>query len=239
MTADAFGDLRSPMLFHNRLDAGEQLATMLVGQIEQLAAVDPSLRDPEAFVVYALPRGGVEVAMPIAQRLHCPLSVIVAKKITRPENPEYAIGAVSAQGKVVWQPRSRAPQPIPNHIYELALHEARDRAQEQWQHLSAYCPPVNPAGRIALLVDDGIATGMTMAVAAQELQTQNPAEIWICVPVAPPEMMPQLRTWADFVFTLATPSPFQSVSRFYQRFDQLDLAHVVTYLRSQSHDSTA
>jgi putative phosphoribosyl transferase len=228
MVSDApLEPLRSPICFADRVEAGERLADAVLAElIERPVAADVP------FVVYALPRGGLPVAVPIAQQLGCPLSVLVAKKITRPENPELAIGAVTADGHVVWLPRSRSRVLVPEHVDEVALHAARERAHAQWALLSPYCPMVQPTGAITILVDDGIATGMTIAAASQALRSQQPAEIWICVPVAPPEIMPQLRTWGDRVLVLDTPSPFYSVSRFYKAFPQVEMERAIGCLQT-------
>jgi putative phosphoribosyl transferase len=220
----------STVWFTNRHQAGEQLAQKVL----QILADSP----PEAtvhLVVYALPRGGLAVAAPIAQHLHCPLDVIIAKKITRPENPELAIGAVTSDGHTLWLPRSRSLHE-PANLYEAALHEAQKRASLQDQQFASSRPQVNPTQAITLVVDDGVATGMTMAVAIQALRAQNPAQIWICVPVAPPEIMAHLQSWADQVVVLATPSPFQSVSRFYQEFNQVEMNEAIDCLhRANQH----
>lgn len=211
--------------FRDRQDAGTQLAQAIV---QALATAAPAVERP--VIVYALPRGGLAIAAPIAEMLHCPLDVIVAKKITRPDNPELAIGAVTSDGHTLWLPRSRS-QNVPAHADEMALAQARERAIEQYQRFASYRPTVNPAGAIALVVDDGVATGMTVAVAVQALRSCQPAQIWICVPVAPPEMMPYLHRWADRVVVLATPSPFLSVSRFYREFNQVELEAAIALLQ--------
>lgn len=225
-----FGSLTQPpnsaVCFANRLEAGERLAQAVIRQLDEKLQV----RDLPK-IVYALPRGGLTIATPIAQQLRCPLDVIVAKKITRPENPELAIGAVTSDGHTIWMPQGRSVRE-PEYINEIALHKARERAYAQFQEFEPNRPPVQPMGAIALIVDDGIATGMTMAVAVQALRAQNPAQIWICVPVAPPEMMEHLQTWADHVVVLATPQPFQSVSRFYREFNQVEMEVAIAQLRS-------
>ncbi len=211
--------------FTNRLEAGERLARAIGDELKLYPAEDSKLA-----VVYALPRGGLEIAEPIARFLHCPLDVMVAKKITRVENPELAIGAVTADGHVLWMSAPRSPDNLPE-TYELALQRAQERAEAQWQQLAPYRPQVNPQGKIALIVDDGIATGMTMAVAAQALRAQHPAEVWICVPVAPPDILKLLQSWCDRVVVLATPSPFYSVSRFYQEFPQVEMEQAIDCLQ--------
>lgn len=214
-------------VFVNRLEAGERLAQAVLAVVEAHTNRDREAEVTPRFVVYALPRGGITVADPIAEALHCPLDVIVAKKITRPENPELAMGAVTSNGDILW---STQAQSFSAQHDELML-QARDRAQSQWEQLAPFSPQVDPAGAIALIVDDGIATGMTMAVAARSLRAKNPAEIWICVPVAPREILPHLETWGDRVIVLATPHPFHSVSRFYQEFPQVEMEEAIEQLK--------
>jgi putative phosphoribosyl transferase len=211
--------------FTNRVGAGALLAGAILDELK----LDPTELAQSA-IVYALPRGGLEVAEPISRLLHCPLDVIVAKKISHVDNPELAIGAVTADGKVVWLARPRSLDPLPES-YKSALHRAQNRAQAQWQQLAPHCPGGSPQGKIALLVDDGIATGMTMMVAAQALRAQHPAALWICVPVAPPDILKQLQSWCDRLVVLATPSPFYSVSRFYQQFPQVEMEQAIECLQ--------
>ncbi len=205
-------------MFVDRHDAGEKLAQAVLAEAQTL----PSAK----FVVYALPRGGLPVAEPVARALGCPLDVIVAKKITRPENLELAIGAVTADGQVLWQKPLSSNQTLER---EEALRFAQNKAQAQLAQF-ADRPDIDPEGAIAILVDDGIATGMTMAVAVKALRTRNPLEIWVCVPVAPLEIVDSLQHWSDLpkcrgvdrAIILATPDPFWSVSRFYQVFTQVE-----------------
>lgn len=230
MAANSLSPSSDSTVFANRLEAGERLAQAVLAVVE---AHRPA-RDREAeaisrFVVYALPRGGIAVAAPIAQALHCPLDVIVAKKITRPENPELAIGAATSDGHVLWLTQG---QSISSDLYKVMLQQTRERAQLQWEQLAPFSPQIDPAGAIALIVDDGIATGMTMAVAAKALRAKKPAQIWICVPVAPLEILPHLQTWSDRAIVLATPQPFQSVSRFYKEFPQVEMEEAIECLKN-------
>jgi Phosphoribosyl transferase domain len=108
--------------FDNRADAGEKLAEAVIAELGKLNLTVPEAVKP---IVYALPRGGLPVAVPIARLLGCPLDVVVAKKITRPDNPEYAIGAVTADGEVLWQ-----KQKLRNLGFQtLALQQAQDNAE--------------------------------------------------------------------------------------------------------------
>lgn len=220
-------------LFADRRRAGQQLADAIAAEIAQLPA-DSQVRT----VVCALPRGGLPVAEPIARRLRCPLSVVVAKKITRPGNPELAFGAVTASGQVVWS-RDNAPHTMSEReenresFWEMQRFKAQQKAKAQLAQLSVSCPQIIVAGAISLVVDDGIATGMTMAVAVEELRSRNPAQVWICAPVAPASALDTLQKWGDRVIVLATPVPFGSVSRFYADFPQVEMSEAIAYLQTQ------
>ncbi|HIK29574.1 MAG: phosphoribosyltransferase family protein [Oscillatoriaceae bacterium SKW80] len=216
-------------LFRDRAEAGQRLAQLVYSEIGKLD--EPQLaRNP---IVYALPRGGLPIAAPIARLLGCPLHVVLAKKITRPENPELAIGAVTADGYVVWSPHCSFRK-ISAAQRQAALEKARSKAEEQLAQFSPLLPKIDPEGALAIVVDDGIATGMTMLTAVQALRAQKPSAVWICAPVAPPDILPFLGEWADRVLVLATPEPFLSVSRFYVEFPQLDMNEALTYLKAQN-----
>ncbi len=213
-------------LFDDRTDAGEKLAAAVFAEIEKLDLTAPEAVKP---IVYALPRGGLPIAVPIARLLGCPLDVVVAKKITRPDNLEYAIGAVTADGEVVWQQKPR------NLSFQtLALQQALAQAQSLLADLSSGQPNVSAAGALAILVDDGIATGMTMAVAAKALRAQQPAALWICVPVAPQDLVEFLEEMSDRAIVLETPDPFYSVSRFYGEFPQVETEVALACLMQQN-----
>jgi predicted phosphoribosyltransferase len=221
--------------FVNRRAAGEQLAQAVQREIE----TNPVL-GADRYLVYALPKGGLPVAAPIARLLHCPLDVIVAKKITPPDNPELAIGAVTADGHVLWASQRRSRQVATPSVYTLSpaqtkgLAQAQTQAEAQQAEFAAYSPRVSPTGAIALIVDDGIATGMTMAVAVESLRSRRPAQIWICTPVAPLELPPFLNSISDRLIVLATPTPFYSVSRFYQEFPQVSMEEALEEMQLQN-----
>lgn len=221
--------LPSP-LFFDRTDAGEQLAQAIHAIVTETAASSEVSPKP---IVYALPRGGLPVAAPVARTLGCPLDIVVAKKISHPKNPELAIGAVTADGNVLWS--EQTPFRIQHQPQEeVAREEALNKAHSQLAQLAQDRPQVNPQGAIAIVVDDGIATGMTMAVAAQALRAQHPAAVWLCAPVAPLALLLWLRQWGDRIIVLETPQPFLSVSRFYAEFPQVETESAIAYLQQQN-----
>jgi putative phosphoribosyl transferase len=229
-------------LFAHRQEAGEQLAAAIVAlnpwssqpgssQPDPSSPSDGARRPDESagleFRVYALPRGGLPVAVAVAVALDCPLDVIVAKKITRPHNSEFALGAVTADGYTLWSPDCPLSQQSPELI-EPAL----GRATTQLLQFRAGHPPLSPQGKVAIIVDDGIATGMTMAVAVAAVRAQHPAAVWIATPVAPKDVLPWLEQLSDRVIVLATPDPFHSVSRFYESFPQVTMAEAIACLQA-------
>ena len=212
--------------FDDRTDAGEKLAEAVLAELAKLNLTTQKAVKP---IVYALPRGGLPVAVPVARLLGCPLDVVVAKKITRPDNLELAIGAATADGHVVWQKQKQQNL----RLQKSALDRAQDNAQSLLADLSPGRPNVSATGALAILVDDGIATGMTMAVAAKALRAQQPAALWICAPVAPVDLMGFLAQMGDKSIVLETPDPFYSVSRFYAEFPQVETAEALVCLQRQ------
>ncbi|MDY7020922.1 MAG: phosphoribosyltransferase family protein [Cyanobacteriota bacterium] len=211
--------------FHDRTQAGLELAEAIA---EQLDRCPPKLYSH--IIVYALPRGGLPVAEPVARRLNCPLGAIVAKKITHPDNPELALGAVTAEGYVLWSPKRR---PTDFQLQQMLLHQAHSKALDQFAQIAYNCSNVDPQNALAIVVDDGIATGLTMAVAVKSLKSKNPSEIWIGVPVAPLDLQDTLNQWCDRLIILNTPQIFFSVSRFYQEFPQVETQIAIAHLQRQ------
>jgi predicted phosphoribosyltransferase len=217
--------LSNLITFTNRFSAGEKLAELVAKIRNQLQ--NQGLTAPT--IVYALPRGGIPVAIPVAKQLGCPLSVIVSKKITLPHNPELAIGAVTTDENVVWG-NPQFLEGLGVSRLNFALETALNKARQQWLQFAPYCPTFLPQSSIAILVDDGIATGMTIAAAAEAMRLRGAKEVWLCAPVAPAELVTDLREWGDRMIVVATPDPFLSVSRFYLHFPQVATEEALAYL---------
>jgi predicted phosphoribosyltransferase len=180
-------------------------------------------------VILGIPRGGVIVAEVVARTLGAPLDVVVPRKIGAPGNPELGLGAVAPGVRVL----------DPWLIERLGVSEAyleREIASEEREierRLHAYRegrPPVDIAGRTAVVVDDGVATGGTAVAALRWARAQGAAEVILAVPVAPPQTIDRLRAEADEVVALATPEPFFAVGEWYRDFDQTSDAEVVAAL---------
>ncbi len=219
-------------LFVDRTAAGEELAEVVYTAFRQKTADSGIEFVP---IVYALPRGGLPVAEPVARRLHCPLTVVAAKKISHPDNPELAIGAVTASAEILWSGQKSCAWDLQRR--KVALQQALSKAQNQAELFAPVCPRVDVEGAIAILVDDGIATGMTIAVAAKALKAMQFAEVWLCTPVAPLTLIPWLQTWGDRVVALETPQTFFSVSNFYWEFPQVETAEALSCLQHTNANS--
>ncbi|NEP14102.1 MAG: phosphoribosyltransferase [Symploca sp. SIO2C1] len=218
-------------LFSDRADAGEQLAQSLSKLVIQFQKTTTIACKP---IVYALPRGGIPIAAPVARKLGCPLEIVVAKKITTPQNPELAIGAVTSDGRVLWSKQLRLGKKNLSQR-EAALHQAQEKAKTQLAELEVGYPRANPQGALALLIDDGIATGMTIKAAAQAIRANYPAQLWICAPVAPGGIMKWLAPECDRLVVLKTPTQFLSVSRFYLEFPQVTTKEALVYLQEHNY----
>lgn len=225
-------------LFSDRTQAGKELADAIYRELNQQYIQTGVKPRP---IVYALPRGGLPVAVPVAEKLNCPLSIIAAKKISHPDNPELAVGAVTASGYVQWM-RDGFWQLISRYQWrEASVNKALSKARQIEDQYRPFCPKINPQGSTMLVVDDGIATGMTIAAAVNGLCSLAPAQIWICAPVAPLTLMSWLdsacpeatKRGIDFrVLVLATPEHFVSVSNFYGRFSQVETSEALACLRT-------
>jgi putative phosphoribosyl transferase len=218
-------------LFADRTHAGELLARVINDVLTQ-QTIDSGVKPLP--IVYALPRGGIPVAAPIARLLACPLTIVVAKKISHPENPELAIGAVTTCGNVIWTDQKLFRSKYDARLREVALNKAINQAKAIEAQLIPACPQINVKNATVILVDDGIATGMTMAVAATAIKALSPAAVWLCTPVAPQKLLPWLEQWGDRTIVLETPEPFWSVSNFYAQFPQVDTLEVLKCLQQQN-----
>jgi predicted phosphoribosyltransferase len=197
------------MLFEDRLDAACQLA-------ERLAAWRG--RDP---LVLAIPRGAVPMGRVIADRLDGDLDVVLVRKLGSPFNPEFAIGAIDESGTFALSGDTDFAGVTRDYLErEKGVQLARIR--EQRQRWSRNRPPVDPRDRDVIVVDDGLATGATMAAALRFLRERGAAHLVCAVPVASREGVEAVRALADEVVALAAPEPFGAVSRFYRAFPQVE-----------------
>ena len=210
------------MSFIDRQNAGNRLADLL----------EKYRRDD--VVVFALPRGGVEVALPIALRLSAPLDLLLVRKIGAPHQPEVAMGAI-VDGD---HPAIVRNEDVVRYagVSETTFQELADQALkeiERRRHLYlAGRSPAPVAGKTAIVVDDGVATGATLKAALMGLKASKPARIVVAMPVAPVGFSAELQSDVDEFICLEELCPVGAVGAHYAHFDQLSDADVIRLLEA-------
>lgn len=207
------------MRFSDRTEAGQKLAQAL-----------ERYRDQDG-IVYPLPRGGVALGVEIARALAMPLDLVIPRKIGHPHNPEYAIGAVTEEGDLVvnqWEV-SR----VDLHWLDRQVAKERQEARRRRELYLGDRKPLPAAGKTAILVDDGIATGLTMRAAIRDLKNRHPERIVVAIPVAPRDTAERLAMEVDDVVGLEITDAYRgSVSAYYDYFPQLTDEEVIALLKS-------
>jgi len=204
-------------MFQNRTAAGERLADTLASE-----GVD-------ADIVLAIPRGGLPVGRPVADRLGVPFGVVVASKIGAPGNPEYAIGAVAEDG-TVWLDDDVVDRLTIDEAY-LETESERERAVAE-EKAESYRDGPRPSftGERVVVVDDGVATGATMRACLQLVRDDGPELLVVAVPVGPPDTLAALGEIADRVVAVERPPQFRAVGAHYRDFDQVSDEEAIEYL---------
>lgn len=204
-------------MFKDRDDAAHQLA-------DRLAAF--SAQHP---LLLAIPRGAVPIGKIVAAQLGGDLDVVLVRKLRAPFEPEVAIGSVAENGWTYIAPYAAAMGADQDYIAAekqkqmATIHSRRVR-------YTPIRPPVDPHGRVVIVVDDGLATGATMISALHSLRLRQPARLVCAIPVASPEALEKIRPMADDVVCLHAPAHFQAVGQFYRHFPQVDDAEVISLL---------
>jgi putative phosphoribosyl transferase len=205
-------------MFKDRKEAGKLLALKL-----------KKYRGKDA-IVYALPRGGVVLGFEIAQFLNVPLDLVIARKVGHPNNPEYAVCAVTEKGEPFYSEEERAkldPSWLAKEIKKEREEAKRRRVMylENQKHQSA-------ENKIAIVVDDGVATGLTLRSAIRFIREEKPEHLLVAVPVAPHQLLPLLRTVASEVVVLKDEEHYLGdVGAYYQNFPQVSDWEVIELLK--------
>lgn len=205
------------MIFANRIAAASQLAEAL-----------SEYRDKNPLIL-AIPRGAVPMAKVIAQQLNGEMDVVLVRKLRAPGNPEFAIGSVDESGWVYLADYAGQTGADQNYIDEEVAAQLQTIRQRRAQYTPKR-PPIDPAGRIVIIIDDGLATGSTMIAALHALRNKQPAGLICAIPVAPPETLRKMQGKADRIVCLSSPADFYAVGQFYREFPQVTDDEVIACL---------
>ncbi|MHB8950156.1 MAG: phosphoribosyltransferase [Rhodoferax sp.] len=205
-------------MFRDRTDAANRLAERL----KSFKGKNP--------LILAIPRGAVPMGKIIADKLGGELDVVLVRKLRAPHQPELALGSVNESG---WTYLADFAQLYGGSFDYLAA-EKQTQLQTIRERRAQYTPirpSINPAGRIVIVIDDGLATGATMISALHGLRAMKPAQLICAIPVSPPDTLTKVAELADEVLCLEAPPHFQAVGQFYQHFPQVDDDEVIALLR--------
>jgi putative phosphoribosyl transferase len=204
--------------FRDREDAGRRLAERLAGY------------RGESPIVFALPRGGVPVGYEIAHALEAPLDIFISRKLGAPGREEFGIGAVAQGGVRVLNERAVEALEIPEEYIERVAKEEAEEIERRLRILRGDRPELEVEGRTAVLVDDGLATGVTARAAVEALRQRNPGRLVLAVPVCAAQSVELLRLEVDEMVCLEAPSKLMAISLWYQDFYQVEDEQVVELL---------
>ena len=204
--------------FEDRRDAGSRLAERLEGY-----------RGGRP-VVFALPRGGVPVGFEISRHLHAPLDVIVSRKLGAPDQPEFGIGAVAPGGVRVLNRDVVRRLGIPQDYLDRVTERETAEVERRLHHFRGDRPETPVAGRTAILVDDGLATGVTARAAVETLRRRAPGRLVLAVPVCAAPSAALFASEVDDLVCLKTPPDLGAIGFWYRNFDQTPDEEVVRLL---------
>lgn len=213
----------SDVLFADRAEAGAALA-------ERVADHFTTIEVPGRPLVLGLPRGGVPIATKVAETIGADLDVVVARKIGAPGRPEFGVGAVAEEGPPVFDHTSLRRLGITEDDLASTVERERVEAQRRVRQYRRDRPAPSIAGRVVIVVDDGLATGVTARAALRWLRTQEPRQLILAIPVCSMQARDALAADADTILCLHCPEHFYAVGQWYADFGQLTDGDVVEAL---------
>jgi len=207
------------MRFKNRVEAGQKLAEKLL-----------KYKNEDA-VVFALPRGGVILGYEIAKSLDAPLDLVITRKIGHPFNPEYAVCVIAEDGHIICNERERAA--LDPKWLKKAVEKEQKEAKRRREVYLKNRKSADVQNKTAILVDDGIATGLTFLLAVREIKEQNPQKIIAAIPIAPPDAALTIKKEVDEFVALDTPTDYLgAVGAYYDEFPQVEDKEVINLLKA-------
>jgi len=210
------------MRFRDRHEAGERLADALESSTSVVAADHP--------LILGVPRGGVPIAAVISARFGAQLDVLVAHKLGAPGNPEFAIGAVAEDGTTILDTDLIDRYGIDNDYVDREAHHQQQEVKRRARTLRSGRSPIPVAGRVCVVVDDGIATGATLEVSLHLIADAGADRVIAAVPVGPPATISRLERIADAVVCPVQPATFHAVGAWYADFTQVSDETVIELL---------
>jgi predicted phosphoribosyltransferase len=208
------------MMFHDRNEA----AILLAEQLKDYKGKTP--------LILAIPRGAVPMAKIIADKLDGEFDVVLVRKLRAPDYPELAIGSIDESGWTYIADHAASVGAVSEYIEAERQQQMATIKQRRAQYTPVR-PPIDPAGRIVIVIDDGLATGATMISALHGLRSRKPARLICAIPVSPPETLRKIQPLADQVVCLDTPDNFRAVGQFYVDFPQVEDEEVIKVLQNQ------
>lgn len=206
-------------LFADRLDAGRRLAERLL------------IYKKRAPIILGIPRGGVAVAYEAARALEAPLDVIVARKLGAPRQPELGIGAIAPGDVCILDHELVRVLGLTDRDMEPIVGSAREEMEQQLDRFREGRQPLNLRGRLVIVIDDGVATGVTTRAAIRSIRQMNPENLVLAIPVCPPVTAHSLAEEVDAFICLSSPGNFRAVGEVYHDFTQVTDEEVIGFLR--------
>jgi len=208
------------MKFKNRLEAGQKLAAAL-----------GKFKDAKNTIILALPRGGVVVGFEVAKILNLPLDIVVPRKIGAPGNPEFAIGAITEQGVGIFEEMIIGAYGITESYLQNEIKKEKAEAERRIKLYRGSRPSLDFKNKTVIIVDDGLATGLTMRAAVKTAKTLGATEIVVAIPVTPPDTADLIKKEVDEIIYLDAPALFGAVGEFYDEFAQTTDEEVINLLK--------
>lgn len=208
------------MMFKNRISAGEKLAKAL-----------DRYKNYKDVIILGLPRGGVVVADVVAKKLNLELDVVVPRKIGSPDNPEYAIGALTEDGEPVWNKEAWSLYKFDKKEVDKVVEEERKEAKRRLDVFRAGKKDLDLAGKTAIIIDDGLATGLTMEAAIKSVKKKGAKNIIVAVPCSATDSYNRIKSEVDELISLIVKDFFGAVGQFYEGFEQVEDEEVVKIMK--------
>jgi len=212
------------MIFKNRIDAGQKLAQAL-----------KKYKNAKSALILALPRGGVVVGFEVAKALNLPLDIVVPRKIGAPGNPEFAIGAITETGEGIFDETTISTYGISQEYIDKTVAKEKKEAERRLKTYRGARPPLNLKNKTVIIVDDGLATGLTMRAAIKTVKQYGAAKIIVAVPVTPPDTARLIKKEVDEIIYLDAPLFFGAVGAFYEEFSQTTDKEVIDLLKKSEN----